>query len=98
MKISETRLRQIIKEEKFKLLREQANRAAPPQAYDHGDVVLKQAMDIFGSDVLVDEQGGEVVVDTGNDQVVADLYDKWIQTWPDGQMEQGGLIYTGVMV
>jgi hypothetical protein len=55
-------------------------------------------MDIFGSDVLVDEQGGEVVVDTGNDQVVADLYDKWIQTWPDGQMEQGGLIYTGVMV
>ena len=62
------------------------------------DVVLKQAMDIFGTDVLIDEVDGEVVVDVGDDSVVEALYDKWISTWPDGIMEEGGLIYTGVMV
>ena len=88
MKISKRRLRQIIREERSRILQEQ----------DAADTVLQQAMEIFGSDVLVDEEAGEVLVDTGDDQVVEDMYNQWIAVWPEGQMEQGGLIYTGVML
>ena len=78
---------------------EQAGRAAPPASYDHGDVVLKQAMDIFGAGALVDEQDGEVVVDTGAvDTDIEEMYNQWIEVWPDAMHEEGGLIYTGVMV
>jgi hypothetical protein len=88
MKISKRRLRQIIREERSRILQEQ----------DAADTVLQQAMEIFGSDVLVDEEAGEVIVDTGDDQVVEDTYNQWIAVWPEGQMEEGGLIYTGVMM
>ena len=99
MKTTKRQLRQIIKKEKLKLLREQAGRVPPPESYDHGDVVLKQAMDLFGSGALVDEQDGEVVVDTGVvDTDIEEMYDQWIEVWPDGMHEEGGLIYTGVMV
>jgi len=93
MKISRARLRRIIREERTRLIREQN-----PSEMDAGDVTLQKAMEIFGSDVMVDEEGGEVVIDVGDDQVVEDMYDQWIAIWPDAQMEEGGLIYTGVMV
>ena len=66
---------------------------------DAGDTALQQAMDIFGAGALVDEQGGEVVIDTGvTDTDIEEMYDQWISVWPDGMHEEGGLIYTGVMV
>ena len=99
MKITKRQLRRIIKEEKNKVLREQAGRVPPPQSYDHVDIALKQAMDIFGTSALVDEQDGEIVIDTGvTDTDIEDLYDEWITTWPEGVHEEGGIIYTGVQV
>ena len=65
---------------------------------DAGDAVLQKAMEIFGSDAHVDEEAGEVIIDVGDDQVVEDMYDQWIAVWPEGMHEEGGLIYTGVMV
>ena len=88
MKITKRQLKRIIKEEKAKILAEQ----------DAGDVALQKAMEIFGPDALVDEEAGEVIIDVGDDQVVEDLYDQWIAVWPEGMHEEGGLIYTGVMV
>ena len=82
------RLRRIIREERARLLSEQ----------DAGDVALQKAMEIFGPDALVDEEVGEVIIDIGDDQVVEDMYDQWIAVWPEGMHEEGGLIYTGVMV
>lgn len=88
MKVSKRQLRRIIREERARLLSEQ----------DAGDTALQQAMDIFGPDALVDEEGGEVIIDVGDDQMVEDMYDQWIAIWPEGMHEEGGLIYTGVMV
>ena len=88
MLVTKRQLRRIIKEERARLLREQ----------DAGDVALQQAMEIFGSDVYADEQGGEVIIDVGDDQAVEDMYDKWIALWPDGMHQEGGLIYTGILV
>jgi len=87
MKITKRQLKRIIKEERAKLLREQG---------DPADNVLRQAMGIFGGDVLVDEEAGEVIVDVGDDEAVEAAYGEWINLWPDGQMEEGGLIYTGI--
>ena len=88
MKVSKRQLRRIIREERARLLSEQ----------DAGDAVLQKAMEIFGTDALVDEEAGEVIIDVGDDQVVEDMYDQWIAVWPEGMHEEGGLIYTGVMV
>ena len=64
---------------------------------DAGDEVLRKAMDIFGGSALVDEQGGEIVIDTGvTDTDIEELYDEWIYAFPDAVHEEGGLIYTGI--
>ena len=66
---------------------------------DNADAVLQIAMDIFGAGALVDEQDGEVVIDTGvTDTDIEEMYDQWISAWPDAMHEEGGLIYTGVML
>jgi hypothetical protein len=93
MKISRTRLRRIIREERERLIQEQSS-----TEMDAADVQLKVAMDLFGPETLVDEELGEIVIDVGDDQMVEDMYDQWISYWPDGQMEEGGLIYTGIHI
>ncbi len=101
MKVTKAQLRRIIKEERARLLAEQP--ATGPYdgggVGDAGDEVLRVAMDIFGGGALVDEQEGEIVIDTGvTDTDIEELYDEWIYAWPDAMHEEGGLIYTGVMV
>ena len=101
MKITRSQLRRIIKEERARMLAEQPT-AGPNDGGgvgDAGDEVLRVAMDIFGGGALVDEQEGEVVIDTGvTDTDIEELADEWIYAWPDAVHEEGGLIYTGVMV
>lgn len=87
MKITRKQLRRIIKEEKIKLQEMQMDKA---------DEQLQIAIELFGPDTLVDDMMGELVIDVGDDQMVEDMYDQWISYWPDGQMEEGGLIYTGI--
>ena len=97
MKITKRQLRRIIKEERAKLREvESWNDATDLEHEDPADKALRQAMKIFGSDVLVDEEDGEVLVDVGDDEAVEAAYDTWISIWPDGQMEEDGLIYTGI--
>ncbi len=101
MKVTKSQLRRIIREERNRLLSEQ-NNTGPYDGGgvgDAGDKVLQAAMDIFGASALVDEEAGEVVVDTGvTDTDIEEMYDQWIYAWPDAVHEEGGLIYTGVMV
>ena len=94
MRISKKQLRQIIKETM------QGPSTGPYDGGgvgDAGDEVLRKAMDIFGGSALVDEQGGEIVIDTGvTDTDIEELYDEWIYAFPDAVHEEGGLIYTGI--
>ena len=92
MKITRRQLRSIIKEAMH-------GPYAGGGVGDAGDEVLRKAMDIFGGGALVDERDGEVVIDTGvTDTDIEDLYDEWLGAWPDAVHEEGGIIYTGVMV
>jgi len=92
MKVTKAQLRRIIKEERARILAE----AGP--AGDKGDTILQQAYTVF-DDPIVDEDGGEIYVDTGlPDEDVEAMYRQWIELWPNAMMEEGGLIYTGVMV
>ena len=98
MKVSKRQLRRIIKEEKAKLLKEYRPGVGSATGDDRGDQVLRQALELF-ADAIVDEEMGEVVVDTGlTDEDVEAVYSEWIAVWPDAEMAEGGLIYTGVMV
>lgn len=90
MRITKRHLRRIIKEEKANLLKE--------MQMDKVDEQLQIAMELFGPETLVDEEMGEIVIDVGDDQMVEDMYDQWISYWPDGMMEEGGRIYTGLQV
>ena len=94
MKISRRQLRQIIKETMH------TPSTGPYDGGgvgDAGDEVLRKAMDIFGGSALVDEQDGEIVIDTGvTDTDIEELYDEWIYAFPDAVHEEGGLIYTGI--
>ena len=90
MKITKRQLRQLIKEQ-------MAAAGKIRDGSDAGDEVLRIAMDIFGTGALVDEQGGEIVIDTGvTDTDIEELYDEWIDAFPEAVHEEGGLIYTGV--
>ena len=92
MKITRKQLRQLIKEQ-------MAAAGKIRDGVDAGDEVLRIAMDIFGSGALVDEQGGEIVIDTGvTDTDIEELYDEWIDAFPEAVHEEGGLIYTGIKV
>ena len=90
MKITRKQLRQLIKEQ-------MAAAGKIRDGADAGDEVLRIAMDIFGTGALVDEQGGEIVIDTGvTDTDIEELYDEWIDAFPEAVHEEGGLIYTGI--
>ena len=90
MKITRKQLRQLIKEQ-------MAAAGKIRDGVDAGDEVLRIAMDIFGTGALVDEQGGEIVIDTGvTDTDIEELYDEWIDAFPEAVHEEGGLIYTGI--
>ena len=100
MKISRTRLRRIIREERDRLVREQAAHPGAGSATgdDISDEVLRKALEIF-PDAIIDENMGEVYIDTGlADSEVEAMYDEWIVVWPDAEMDEGGLIYTGVQL
>ena len=67
MKITRTQLRSLIKEEVDKFLNEDAS-----------DDVLRKALKLF-PDAMVDEQGDELVIDTGmSDEEVEAMASKWM--------------------
>jgi hypothetical protein len=61
------------------------------------DEVYRQAIELFGPSALIDEENGELYIDTGlvDDDIEA-LYNDWINLWPDAMHEEGGLVYTGI--
>ena len=90
MKITRRQLRQLIKEQ-------MTAAGKIRDGVDAGDEVLRIAMDIFGTGALVDEQDGEIVIDTGvTDTDIEELYDEWIDAFPEAVHEEGGIIYTGI--
>ena len=90
MKITRRQLRQLIKEQ-------MTAAGKIRDGVDAGDEVLRIAMDIFGTGALVDEQDGEIVIDPGvTDTDIEELYDEWIDAFPEAVHEEGGLIYTGI--
>jgi|AJXC01.1.fsa_nt_gi hypothetical protein len=93
MKISRSRLRRIIREERSRLIQEQSS-----TEMDAADIQLSIAIELFGPETLVDEEMGEIIIDVGDDQLVEDMYDQWVSYWPEGQMEEDGRIYTGIHV
>ena len=97
MRITKRQLRRIIKEEKAKVLAEYSPGAGSATGDDISDEVLRQALQLFGSQAIIDEENGELYIDTGlvDDDVEA-LYTGWIQLWPDAMHEEGGLVYTGI--
>ena len=64
---------------------------------DTADKVIQKALTVF-PEALVDEDSmGEITIDTGlSDSDVEALYTQWIELFPDGEMGEGGLIYTGI--
>ena len=98
MKITKRQLRRIIREEKQKLLEQWQHDPLAPMEKDVEDEVLSQAIAIFGDNVYIDERGGEIIVDVGDDTAVERFYGQWQAVWPDGIMEDDGLIYTGVRI
>jgi hypothetical protein len=97
MKINKRQLRRIIKEEKAKLIAEYSPGVGSPTGDDISDEVYRQALQLFGPSAIIDEENGELYIDTGlvDDDVEA-LYADWINLWPDAMHEEGGLVYTGV--
>ena len=97
MKITKTQLRRIIKEEKAKVLAEYSPGVGSPTGDDISDEVYRQALQLFGPSAIIDEENGELYIDTGLvDTDVEALYNDWITLWPDAMHEEGGLVYTGV--
>ena len=85
MKITRTQLRSLIKEEVDKFLNEDAS-----------DDVLRKALKLF-PDAMVDEQGDELVIDTGmSDEEVEAMASKWMKMFPGAEAAEGGMILTGV--
>ena len=97
VKITKSQLRRIIKEEKAKLLKEYRPGAGSATGDDISDKVLRQALQLFGDQAIIDEENGELYIDTGLvDEDVEALYTDWITMWPDAMHEEGGLVYTGI--
>jgi hypothetical protein len=97
MRVTKRQLRRIIKEEKVKVLSEYSPGAGSATGDDISDEVLRQALQLFGPSAIIDEENGELYIDTGlvDDDVEA-LYNDWINLWPDAMHEEGGLVYTGI--
>ena len=98
MRITKRQLRRIIAEEKVKVLAEIAP-VGSATGDELSDAVYRQALALFGSQALIDEENGELYIDTGlvDDDVEA-LYSDWITMWPDALHEEGGLVYTGISI
>ncbi len=97
MKITKRQLRRIIKEEKVNLLAEYSPGPGSATGDDISDKVLRQALGLFGSQAIIDEENGELYIDTGLvDTDVEELTNDWIALWPDAMHEEGGLVYTGI--
>ena len=97
MKITKQQLRRIIKEEKAKVLAEYSPGTGSATGDDISDEVLRQALQLFGSQAIIDEDRGELYIDTGLVDVdVEALYLDYIALWPEAMHEQGGLVYTGI--
>lgn len=90
MRITKRQLRRIIKE----AMSPATGHMSRP---DTADAVIQKALTVF-PEALVDEDSmGEITIDTGlRDDEVEALYSKWIELFPDGEMGEGGLIYTGI--
>lgn len=90
MKITRHQLRRILKE----AMSPATGHMSRP---DTADKVIQKALTVF-PEALVDEDSmGEITIDTGlSDSDVEALYTQWIELFPDGEMGEGGLIYTGI--
>jgi hypothetical protein len=97
VKITKNQLSSIIKETKAKLIAEYSPGVGSATGDDMSDEVLRQALQLFGPSAIIDEENGELYIDTGlvDDDVEA-LYNDWINLWPDAMHEEGGLVYTGI--
>ena len=85
MKVTKGLLRKLIKEQINKVISE-----------DESDDVLRKALKLF-PDAMVDEQGDELVIDTGmSDEEVEKMAPKWLDMFPGAEAAEGGLIMTGV--
>ena len=85
MKVTKGLLRKLIKEQINKVISEDAS-----------DDVLRKALKLF-PDAMVDEQGDELVVDTGmSDEEVEAMAPKWLDMFPGAEASEGGLIMTGI--
>ena len=85
MKVTKGLLRKLIKEQINKVISEDAS-----------DDVLRKALKLF-PDAMVDEQGDELVVDTGmSDEEVEAMAPKWLDMFPGAEAAEGGLIMTGI--
>ena len=85
MKVTKGLLRKLIKEQINKVISEDAS-----------DDVLRKALKLF-PDAMVDEQGDELVIDTGmSDEEVEAMASKWLDVFPGAEAAEGGLILTGV--
>ena len=85
MKVTKGLLRKLIKEQINKVISEDAS-----------DDVLRKALKLF-PDAMVDEQGDELVIDTGmSDEEVEKMAPKWLDMFPGAEASEGGLIMTGI--
>ena len=64
MKITKRQLRQIIKEEKAKVLSEYSPGVGSATGDDISDEVLRQALQLFGPSAIIDDENGELYIDT----------------------------------
>ena len=85
MKVTKGLLRKLIKEQINKVISEDAS-----------DDVLRKALKLF-PDAMVDEQGDELVIDTGmSDEEVEKMAPKWLDMFPGAEASERGLIMTGI--
>jgi len=85
MKITKRQLKRIIKEEKAKLINE-----------DAFDNVMRTASQILGSDIELDEEMDGNIIIVADEMDVEANYDQLMDAFPNGEMVEDGFV-TGVM-
>ena len=90
MKVTKRQLRRIIRE----AMSPATGHMSRP---DNADRVIQKALTVFPEALVDEDEMGEITIDTGlRDDEVEALYAQWIELFPDGEMGEGGLIYTGI--
>ncbi len=90
MKITRAQIRQLIRE----AMSPATGHMSRP---DNADAVIQKALTVFPEAIVDEDSMGEITIDTGlRDDEVEALYSKWIKIFPEGEMGEGGLIYTGI--